>query len=201
MAAARAVQSAPGMERDRLAKLDRSPEVLGLVADLLLIALIAFALAFIPGCSKKKGPAPPDPTFSVDERAAPAGDGEQSGTATVTATGDGAEAAPDVGTIYFEFDSTALSSDARAALERLATWMSGRSTRLTIEGHADEQGTTEYNIALGQRRAEVIAEYLARLGVARGRLDTISYGEERPAVDSHDETAHARNRRGELHPR
>jgi peptidoglycan-associated lipoprotein len=166
----------------------------------LLMLALSLSLASA-ACSKKKGVAPPDPRFATDGRTQPTGTRAAPGTAVVTATGDGAESAPDTSAIFFAFDSVTLSSDARDALDRLAAWMSGRANRLTIEGHADEQGTTEYNVALGQRRAEVIADYLARLGVARTRLDTISYGEERPSDDGHDEAAYARNRRGELHPR
>lgn len=124
----------------------------------------------------------------------------QPGTATVTPVGPGADSAPQFGAIYFEFDSTTLSADARTVLERLGTWMLKNPTRLVIEGHADDRGTTEYNIALGQRRAQIIAEYLQRLGVKEQSLQTISYGEERPAVDGEDESAWAQNRRGELHP-
>lgn len=124
------------------------------------------------------------------------------GTATVTpVVGPGDPAAPDFGAIYFEFDSTSLSGEARDVLERLGAWLAKHPARVVIEGHADDRGTTEYNIALGQRRAQVIAEYLVRLGVEATHLETISYGEERPAAEGEGESAWAQNRRGELHPR
>jgi peptidoglycan-associated lipoprotein len=72
--------------------------------------------------------------------------------------------------------------------------------KLTIEGHCDEQGTTEYNLALGDRRARAIRTYLARLGIGEKRLAVISYGEERPADSGSDASAWAHNRRGEFVP-
>jgi peptidoglycan-associated lipoprotein len=67
-----------------------------------------------------------------------------------------------------------------------------------VEGHADERGTNEYNLALGERRAKTVQDYLANLGVKAGRLNLISYGEEKPAVDGHDESAFSKNRRVEF---
>lgn len=89
--------------------------------------------------------------------------------------------------IYFEFDSAVLSDESRAALNENATWLQEDPTRtLTIEGHTDEVGTSEYNLALGQRRAQAAKEYLVRLGIAADRVEIITFGEERPAssVDS-----------------
>ncbi len=105
---------------------------------------------------------------------------------------------PRLGPIRFEFDSVVLSAEARATLDALAAWMNRNQARVLVEGHADERGTTEYNVALGQRRAQVIADYLARLGVSSSRVETISYGEERPAVAGAGEDAWAQNRRGEI---
>lgn len=102
--------------------------------------------------------------------------------------------------IYFEFDSSDLSARARDTLAQLHEWMAAHPrAALTIEGHCDEQGTTEYNIGLGQRRAQNIANYLGRLGTDPKRARTVSYGAERPAVDGHDEIAWSKNRRGELY--
>ena len=120
-----------------------------------------------------------------------------SGTATLTPDTEGA---PSFGPVRFEFDSAVLTDDGRAELQRLAGWLEGKPAKVTVEGHADERGTTEYNIALGQRRADAIVDYLVRLGVARARLAPISYGEERPAASGDDESAWAQNRRGELRP-
>ena len=101
--------------------------------------------------------------------------------------------------VYFELDSSELLPQTRVTLERLHNWLVAHpKTSLTIEGHCDEQGTTEYNIGLGQRRAQAMVDYLARLGTDSRRLAAISYGAERPAVDGHDEIAWAKNRRGEF---
>ena len=90
-------------------------------------------------------------------------------------------------------------ADPRVTLERLHNWLVAHpKTSLTIEGHCDEQGTTEYNIGLGQRRAQAMVDYLTRLGTQSGRLAAVSYGAERPAADGHDEIAWAKNRRGEF---
>ena len=84
--------------------------------------------------------------------------------------------------IYFEFDSSQLDDASRAALNQNAEWLQESPSReLTIEGHTDEVGTSEYNLALGQRRANTAKEYLIRLGIAPDRIDIITYGEERPA--------------------
>jgi len=102
--------------------------------------------------------------------------------------------------IYFEFDSTDLSTTARDTLAQLHAWMTAHpKAALTIEGHCDEQGTTEYNIGLGQRRAQNMTNYLGRLGTDPKRVRTVSFGAERPAVDGHDEVAWSKNRRGEMH--
>jgi peptidoglycan-associated lipoprotein len=103
--------------------------------------------------------------------------------------------------VFFAFDSSELSSDARNTVERLAAWLERNpNVSLTIEGHADERGTREYNLALGERRANSVRQYLVALGVAPTRLSTISYGKERPAVLGSNEAAWAQNRRAVFVP-
>lgn len=107
--------------------------------------------------------------------------------------------APGVDTVYyFEFDQASLSAAARAALSAHATAIreTGRSVRL--EGHADERGTRDYNLALGERRAKAVADYLAIQGVSRSAIEVVSYGEEKPAQAGSSESAYAANRRVEL---
>jgi peptidoglycan-associated lipoprotein len=104
-----------------------------------------------------------------------------------------------LGPVYFQFDSAELTQPTRDTLARLADWLAAHpKVVMTIEGHCDEQGTTEYNLGLGDRRARAIVDYLTRLGAHPDRLRAISYGSERPAVDGHDEVAWSKNRRGEL---
>lgn len=101
-------------------------------------------------------------------------------------------------TVHFELDSASLSSADRAMLDSQASCLSSLAAPIRVEGHCDERGTTEYNLALGQRRAETIQRHLVALGVTPSRLRTISYGEERPIDRGHDEAAWTANRRGEI---
>jgi peptidoglycan-associated lipoprotein len=118
-------------------------------------------------------------------------------TAAVT-PGSAAEFTQNVGDrVFFGYDSYELTPDAQGTLERQATWLKTYpAVTIVVEGHCDERGTREYNLALGERRAAAVANYLVALGVDPNRIQTISYGKERPAVDGHDETAWSQNRRG-----
>ena len=98
-------------------------------------------------------------------------------------------------TVLFAYDSYELDGDARAILARHAAWLKNNNVRVTLEGHADERGTREYNLALGERRANSVKNFLANEGVDVARLATISYGKERPVVEGADEAAFAQNRR------
>jgi peptidoglycan-associated lipoprotein len=101
--------------------------------------------------------------------------------------------------IYFEYDSDALGEAARSALDqKLAILQSNRGVRLRIAGHADERGSDEYNLALGQRRAAAAKRYLTQRGIPEAQIEIISYGEERPAATGGDESAFAQNRRDEF---
>ncbi|MBT0652013.1 peptidoglycan-associated lipoprotein Pal [Geomobilimonas luticola] len=101
--------------------------------------------------------------------------------------------------VYFDFDSYLLRADARDTLSRNARWLAdNRITRVTIEGHADERGSDEYNMALAEKRALAARRYVETLGVSPERLETISYGEDKPAVIGHDEDAWSKNRRVEF---
>lgn len=101
--------------------------------------------------------------------------------------------------IYFSYNSSELVDESRFALARLASALKGdESLTLTIEGHCDERGTTEYNLALGERRARAAREYLVKMGVPSSRIDLVSYGEERPAETGEGERAWALNRRDEF---
>ena len=100
---------------------------------------------------------------------------------------------------FFDFNESTLSSDAQSALTASADWLKKNGQyNLLIEGHCDERGTEQYNLALGDRRANTAKEYLATLGVDAGRIRTVSYGEERPFDGGHDDAAWAKNRRAHL---
>ena len=99
--------------------------------------------------------------------------------------------------VFFEFDSSELTVDAQATLDAQAAWlMQYPDTNITIEGHADERGTREYNLALGDKRAFAVYSYLAQAGIDTNRMEYISWGKERPEVVGSDETAYSQNRRG-----
>ena len=101
--------------------------------------------------------------------------------------------------VYFDFDSYAVKDDYRPMLDRYAKVLAAdRKKHLTIEGHTDERGGSEYNLALGQKRAEAVQKSLALLGAADQQMESVSYGKERPAVQGSDEAAWAKNRRAEL---
>lgn len=100
---------------------------------------------------------------------------------------------------FFSYDESTLTSEAQAALGATATWLKSHpDVGVLIEGHCDERGTEQYNLALGDRRANIAKEYLATLGVDAGRIKTVSYGVERPFDPGHTDQAWAKNRRAHL---
>lgn len=100
---------------------------------------------------------------------------------------------------FYGYDSSTLDNEARESLAMSASWLrENPQYRLIIEGHCDDRGTSQYNLALGERRAYAAQEYLATLGVASSRMSTVSYGEERPFEVGGTEAAHAQNRRAHL---
>jgi peptidoglycan-associated lipoprotein len=99
--------------------------------------------------------------------------------------------------VFFEYDQTNISPEAQQILQRQAQWLKRYpNVSVTIEGHTDERGTREYNLALGERRAQAVKNVLVALGIPASRMQTISYGKERPAVPHEDESSYAQNRRG-----
>jgi peptidoglycan-associated lipoprotein len=142
----------------------------------------------------------PPPPGALDQN----GGGQSSGLApmpvaipdaTALRKGD-LRAASELQTVYFEFDSSELSSAAMAALDGDAQWLQANATNeISIQGHCDERGSEEYNMNLGMRRAKVVRDYLASKGVDANKLHTISYGAMRPEDPGHGEAAYAKNRR------
>lgn len=157
----------------------------------LTILALCVAVAIV-GCSKKDVVSD-EPTFSTDDAALGEADNFGAGDAG-SALGAG-----QMQTVYFGYDSYTLTSAAREALKMNAQWLQdNQAVTIQIEGHCDERGTTEYNIALGERRANAVVNYLSRMGVDTSRMSTISYGEERPLDLGHSEDAWAKNRRAEF---
>lgn len=101
--------------------------------------------------------------------------------------------------VFFEFDKSAVTSSEAAKLDKQVEWLNSNevvNVRIAVEGHCDAHGTSEYNLGLGKRRAEAVKAYLVSKGVSADRIDTVSYGKERPAVVGSDEAAYSKNRRG-----
>jgi peptidoglycan-associated lipoprotein len=106
-----------------------------------------------------------------------------------------------LGDIFYDFDKSELRMDAVEQLKTNANWMGANAERnVIIEGHCDERGTNEYNLALGERRANSARDYMVNLGVPSTRMKTVSYGEEKPFATGHDEESWAQNRRAHFLP-
>ena len=188
-----------------------------MVFQVLRITVIVFlATILLAGCGRQAGsvaPEPPDDvTTSVDaepdvqEDATPSEEDmlierameaeEQARQAEAMRQAEMAKAAFVNEDVHFAFDSFLLDAEAERILGEKAAWLQDNAdASVQIEGHCDERGTSAYNLALGERRANAVQQYLTVLGVAADRLSTISYGEEAPLDPGHDEAAWSRNRR------
>ena len=183
---------------------------------ILVLTLVSFGAA----CGGKRAPALATAAPGEGGDSAGATAGQQQPTETIpegpdvrSIQGEGASGADIPGSgltseggpladIRFELDSAALTDEARGTLEKHALWLQGqRGSSVVIEGHCDERGTIEYNLALGEQRARATREYLVGLGVDASRLRVVSYGKERPLDPGTDESAHARNRRAHFNVR
>ncbi|GMR06728.1 MAG: peptidoglycan-associated lipoprotein Pal [Gammaproteobacteria bacterium] len=168
-------------------------------SKLILIALLA-GMVVVSGCNKKNRKA----------EGADMGDGGVSTSGTGTGFGpDGkplgdwqSGASADLLSqtrVYFAYDNTELDADSQAIAEAHAAFLSNNpSTRVVLEGHADERGTREYNLALGERRAQSVADVFVALGVNAANIENVSYGEENPVAEGHDESSWRLNRRVEI---
>lgn len=150
---------------------------------------------------------PSDSTTYTITASGPGGSADSSVRVTVSAPPPPPTAAPepgidelflrDVKDAYFDYNKADVREDARTALGQTADFLKAHpEVKATIEGHCDERGSTEYNIALGQRRADAVKSYLVQLGISADRLNTVSYGKEKPFCTDHDETCWQSNRRG-----
>ncbi|HYD38027.1 MAG TPA: peptidoglycan-associated lipoprotein Pal [Allosphingosinicella sp.] len=167
----------------------------------LKVAAIAAALALTAGCGKKAPKElPPAPQEETTGEADTGEDPSAGGVGTEVLPGSREAFLQAVGMggdrVFFDTDQYDLDDRDRATLDAQAAWLrSNPSVRVTVEGHADERGTRDYNLALGDRRANAAKNYLAARGVSPTRMTVISYGKERPEALGSDETAWAQNRR------
>jgi peptidoglycan-associated lipoprotein len=157
-----------------------------------LLGMILIATAAC-GSSQKKSAAADDSSAARAESERRAAKATQR---VETAQGDMRDVLIALRRVHFGFDSSQLSEGSRAALAEAARKLTTRpDVHLYVDGHADERGTGEYNIALGERRARAVAEYLTRMGVSADNLHVVSFGEEQPMAAGSDDLAHAKNRR------
>jgi peptidoglycan-associated lipoprotein len=156
-------------------------------------AALALAMAVAVGCSSKGGDDSGEGSTAIDPNA---GYGADSGAVDGSMSEEAALRA--ITTFYFEYDSSDLKPEAMRALDVHAKDLQSAGNRVVLEGHTDERGTREYNMALGERRANAVKEYLVLQGVNPSQLEVISYGEERPAQLGSDEQSWSLNRRVEM---
>jgi peptidoglycan-associated lipoprotein len=196
-----------------------------------VLSLLAAALLALAGCETTQLAEPAKSAVPVETRSPVAAGGSTAPGATASATpasrvatvdlanppgAPGAAAAggtaaagstammalPAERVVYFDFDSFVIKDDYKPVLDGYARALQGdRKKRLVVEGHTDERGGREYNLALGQKRAEAVVKTLTLLGATDSQLEAVSFGEERPAVQGSDEAAWAKNRRAELKSR
>ena len=171
------------------------------IALYLSIALLAAACASKE--SRDEGPSVTDRSSAVPPTTA--GGSSSSTTRPMTADTYRGNALTDPNSplskrsVFFDFDSNAVKDDYRGLVQAHSRYMADkRDTRIRIEGNCDERGSREYNLALGQRRAESVKKVMTVLGVGDGRIETTSYGEEKPVATGHDEASWAQNRRADI---
>ncbi len=169
------------------------------ILPILLLAFVLAACSTTPdqASSGASGGTTAQGEEALNAEGLPEGDISQSALEQGPAPGSQEDLEINVGDrVFFGFDSAALDQAAQETLDRQAAWlMQFPDLTVTVEGHADERGTAEYNLALGERRAAAVKNYLTARGIAPDRILTISYGEERPVDPGHNEAAWALNRR------
>jgi peptidoglycan-associated lipoprotein len=161
---------------------------------LTLLATAALAAVMVVGCAKKPKVEPMTQTTTTETKPA-----EKPAENPTTGTPVESEPSSKFMAIYFDFDRYNLRDDAKADLKKNVDVMNQeQDLKITVEGHCDERGTVEYNLALGERRAKSARDYMVSMGIKADRVSTISYGKERPKAFGHDEDAWAKNRRDDF---
>jgi peptidoglycan-associated lipoprotein len=170
----------------------------------ILIVLLMASLGLAACASKHPKPTNPPPGSEVNNGADTAGAGMNGANAAGGANADDETAGPQAGllakrVVYFDFDSSEIKGEGTDIVGAHAKYLAGHAdARIRLEGHTDDRGSREYNIGLGERRAQSVRRALLLQGATEAQLSTVSYGNERPAVAGHDEAAWAKNRRVEI---
>jgi peptidoglycan-associated lipoprotein len=169
-----------------------------------ILVIMLMACLGVASCASKHPKTPPPPPPSEATAGAEASGAGANGPNATGQAGDDETAGPQAGqlakrTIYFDFDSSEIKGDGTDIVAAHAKYLANNPTaRVRLEGHTDDRGSREYNIGLGERRAQSVRRALLLQGASEGQLSTVSYGAERPAVAGHDETAWSKNRRVEI---
>lgn len=171
----------------------------GSVAALVAAAVLGACSSSVP-LNENKAQVEDRKPNPVDPNAGKAGGADQSKVASVDLGAGKSQAEDSIArTVYFDFDSYVVKDEFRPVIEAHAKRLSGdRKKRVTVEGHTDERGGSEYNLALGQRRAEAVKSALQVYGVRPAQVETVSFGKERPKASGHEEPAWAQNRRADI---
>ena len=161
-------------------------------------AVLAASVFGLSACGKKPAPADISGMIPGDGQAAQQASGDYDANGNYIGPGSQADLIRSAGSdrVFFQLNSFGLDNDDRETLRRQAEWLARNpNISITIEGHCDERGTRDYNIALGDRRANAAKNYLQALGISASRMNTVSYGKERPTAPGSDEESWAENRR------
>lgn len=155
--------------------------------SLLSVLILGFSVA-LTGCGSSSKKASSDSSMSSPD---------SSSDSSLELNGDSdSNKAGGLSTVFFEYDSSSLSSSARSTLEGNVSFLKDNSdVEIQVEGHCDERGGVQYNLALGERRAKAVRDYMVAMGIAKSRVTTISFGKERPLAFGHDNSAWGQNRR------
>lgn len=170
-----------------------------MIKNKVLLSLVAVSMLALGACASKgdKTASTPPPSDASAYNST-AGQGTQLGNPDEDARA-AAERALTNNIVYFDYDSSAIKSEDTAVVDAYAKYLAANPVaKVRIEGHTDERGSREYNIALGERRANTVKDALVTEGVSAAQISVISYGEERPAAEGHDESAWAQNRRAQI---
>lgn len=170
-----------------------------MLSRLSLLTVLATSLVLTISCgSKKKAPEPTTPVGGTEGGTMDSKIGSQD--MSYDSVGSDSGKIAGLQSVHFDYDSSTLTTEARRQLAENAEWIKTNKNTVQIEGHCDSRGSVEYNLALGERRAKAVKNYLTSLGVESKRMTIISYGEEKPIASGDSEEAYAKNRRANFVP-